>query len=64
LDFDKGEPLAMTPEADSVFYLDSGDHTRIAFIRDSTGKVSEATLNSGPWELRGRRLEEGIPLQP
>jgi CubicO group peptidase (beta-lactamase class C family) len=64
LDFDKGKPLAMTPEADSMFYLDGGDHTRIAFIRDTTGKVSEAALNSGPWELRGRRLEESIPLQP
>jgi hypothetical protein len=64
LDFDKGKQLAVTPEADSTFYVDSGDHTRIAFIRDSTGKVSEAALNPGPWELRGRRLEEDVPLQP
>jgi hypothetical protein len=64
LDFDTGKPLAITPEADGVFYLDGGDRTRIAFIRDSTGKVSQAVLNSGPWELRGRRLEESISLQP
>jgi hypothetical protein len=47
----------MMPQADGVFYLDSGDHTRIAFIRDSNGKVTEAVLNPGLWELRGRRLE-------
>jgi hypothetical protein len=57
LDFEKEKPLMMMPQADGVFYLDSGDHTRIAFIRDSNGKVTEAVLNPGLWELRGRRLE-------
>ncbi len=57
LDFEKGKPLAMAPQASDVFHVDGGDHTRIAFIRDSTGRVSEAVLNPGPWEQRGRRLE-------
>jgi hypothetical protein len=30
----------------------SGDHTRIAFIRDAAGKVNGAVLNPGPWEPR------------
>jgi hypothetical protein len=57
LDFDKGAALALTPEGVGAFYVDRGDHTRVAFIRDSTGKVSEAVLNPGPWEQRGRRVE-------
>jgi membrane-associated protease RseP (regulator of RpoE activity) len=57
LDFEKGKPLEMMPQADGVFALDGGDHTRIAFIRDSSGKISEAVLNPGPWEQRGWRAE-------
>jgi S1-C subfamily serine protease len=57
LDFDKGEALTMTPDGDGAFYVAGGDHTRIAFIRDSEGKVSEAVLNPGPWEQRGWRVQ-------
>lgn len=64
LDFEKGKPLEMTSQADGVFALDAGDHTRIAFTRDSTGKVCEAVLNPGPWEQRGRRLDEPSTLSP
>jgi CubicO group peptidase (beta-lactamase class C family) len=56
LDFEKGKPLAMTSQGDGVFCVDGCDHTRIAFIRDPAGKISEAVLNPGPWEQRGRRL--------
>jgi hypothetical protein len=35
------------------FQVESGDHTRIAFVRDAAGKVKGAVLNPGPWEQRG-----------
>ena len=57
LDLDKGKPVAMQPRSDNEFYLDGGDHTRVAFIRDASGKVSEVVLNPGRWEQRGRRVE-------
>ena len=57
LDFEKGRPVRIQPMSNSEFYVDGGDHTRLAFIRDSAGKLSEAILNPGPWELRGRRID-------
>jgi CubicO group peptidase (beta-lactamase class C family) len=57
LDFEKGRPIRMEPISNSDFYVDGGEHTRLAFIRDSAGKVSEAILNPGSWELRGRRID-------
>jgi len=37
----------LTAASSDEFYVDSGDHTRIAFVRDSTGKVSGAILILG-----------------
>jgi CubicO group peptidase (beta-lactamase class C family) len=53
LDFDKGRPVPVVARSRDEFYVESGDHTRIAFIRDAAGKVSGAILNPGPWEQRG-----------
>jgi CubicO group peptidase (beta-lactamase class C family) len=53
LDFDKGQPTPMAVLAKDQFYVEGGDHTRIAFIRDAAGKVNGAILNPGPWEQRG-----------
>jgi CubicO group peptidase (beta-lactamase class C family) len=53
LDFDKGQPTPVAVLSKDEFYVESGDHTRIAFIRDSAGKVNGAVLNPGPWEQRG-----------
>jgi CubicO group peptidase (beta-lactamase class C family) len=53
LDFDKGQPTPVAVLSRDEFYVESGDHTRIAFIRDAAGKVSGAVLNPGPWEQRG-----------
>jgi hypothetical protein len=39
--------------ANDEFHVESGDHTRIAFLRDAAGKVNGAVLNPGPWEQRG-----------
>lgn len=53
LDFDKGEPTPVAALSKDEFYVEGGDHTRIAFVRDAAGKVNGAVLNPGPWEQRG-----------
>jgi Beta-lactamase/PDZ domain len=53
LDFDRGQPTPVAVLSRDEFYVESGDHTRIAFIRDAAGKVNGAVLNPGPWEQRG-----------
>jgi CubicO group peptidase (beta-lactamase class C family) len=57
LDFEKGKPVAVMAASDSEFYVDGGDHTKIAFTRDSAGKVSGAVLNPGRWEQKGVRID-------
>jgi CubicO group peptidase (beta-lactamase class C family) len=54
LDFEKGKPVRLKAISGSEFHVDSGDHTRITFERDSSGKVASAVLNTGPLEQRGR----------
>ena len=53
LDFDKGQPTPVVARSKDEFQVESGDHTRIAFTRDTAGKVNGAILNPGPWEQRG-----------
>jgi hypothetical protein len=53
LDFEKGQPTPVAVLSRDQFYVESGDHTRIAFTRDAAGKVNGAVLNPGPWEQRG-----------
>jgi hypothetical protein len=57
LDFDRRQPTPVTPLGDDEFYVESGDHTRVAFVRDAAGKVNGAILNPGPREQRGARAE-------
>src|SRR6266702_4175450 len=45
LDFDKGLPTSVAARSKDQFYVESGDHTRIAFIRDATGKINGAVLS-------------------
>jgi CubicO group peptidase (beta-lactamase class C family) len=56
LDFEKGKPVALKALSGNEFYVDGGDHTRIAFVRSPAGKVSGAVLNPGPWQQEGVRL--------
>jgi membrane-associated protease RseP (regulator of RpoE activity) len=56
LDFEKGKPVVLKPLSGNEFYVDGADHTRIAFVRNSAGKVSGAVLNPGPWQQEGVRL--------
>ena len=54
LDFEKGKPVRLKAISGSEFHVDNGDHTRITFVRDPSGKVASAVLNAGPLEQRGR----------
>jgi hypothetical protein len=46
-------PTSVAALSKDQVHVESGDHTRVAFIRDATGKVDGAVLNPGPWEQRG-----------
>ena len=56
LDFEKDKPIAVRAISGDEFRVDSGDHTRIAFVNDAAGKVSGVVLNPGPWEIRAAKL--------
>jgi CubicO group peptidase (beta-lactamase class C family) len=58
LDFDSSKPTPIAAVAKDEFHVESGDHTRIAFTRDATGKISGAVLNPGPWEQRGTLAQD------
>ena len=57
LDFDKGRPTPVAVLSNDEFHVESGDHTRIAFVRDAAGKVNGAVLNPGTWEQRGALVQ-------
>jgi CubicO group peptidase (beta-lactamase class C family) len=57
LDFEQGKPLVLAPASPDEFYVDGDDHTRLAFVRDTEGRISGAVLNPGPWQLNGERIE-------
>jgi CubicO group peptidase (beta-lactamase class C family)/C-terminal processing protease CtpA/Prc len=57
LDFDIGKPITVRAISDVEFYVDGGDHTRIAFTGDRSGKITGAVLNPGPRELKGFRID-------
>jgi CubicO group peptidase (beta-lactamase class C family) len=56
LDFAKGAPVAVTAISQNEFFIDSGDHTRLAFERDEAGKPARLVLNPGPWQITGQRI--------
>jgi hypothetical protein len=58
LDFDTRKPIAaLQPISDSEFHVDGGDNTRIEFITDQPGKVTDAILNPGPRQIKGFRID-------
>jgi CubicO group peptidase (beta-lactamase class C family) len=57
LDFEKGTPIAVVPTSRDEFFVDGGDHTRLAFLHDEIGKVTGLVLNPGPWQITGRRTD-------
>ncbi len=56
LDFEKDKPIAVRAISSGEFRVDSGDHTRIAFVNDAAGKVSGVVLNPGPWEIKAAKI--------
>jgi hypothetical protein len=56
LEFEKGMATPIVAISGDEFSVDGGDHSRIAFVRDSAGKVSGVVLNPGRWEQRGARM--------
>jgi Beta-lactamase/PDZ domain len=44
-EIEKGKSVALHAISNTEFYIDSGDHTRLAFVRDKAGKVSGVALN-------------------
>ena len=56
LDFDKGAPVAVIAISEDEFFVDGGDHTRLAFKRDPAGKPARLVLNPGPWQITGERI--------
>ena len=56
LDFEKDKPVPVKAVSDTEFYAETGDHTRLAFVRDPTGEVSGVVLNPGAWEIRAAKI--------
>ncbi|WP_315836886.1 serine hydrolase [Bradyrhizobium prioriisuperbiae] len=56
LDFEKGAAITVAPMSSNEFFVDGGDHTRLAFLRDATGKPTRLVLNPGPWQITGQRI--------
>jgi CubicO group peptidase (beta-lactamase class C family) len=56
LDFEKGAAIAVVPMSSNEFFVDGGDHTRLAFLRDGSGKPTSLVLNPGPWQITGQRI--------
>ena len=56
LDFERGAPTTVVPLSSNEFLVDGGDHTRLAFVHDGTGKATSLVLNPGPWQITGHRI--------
>jgi hypothetical protein len=56
LDFEQGAPIAAVPMSSNEFVVDSGDHTRMAFLHEGAGEPTGLVLNPGPWQITGQRI--------
>jgi hypothetical protein len=52
LAFEKGKATPLVATSNNEFAVEDEDHTRIAFVRDTAGRVSGLILNPGPWEQK------------
>ena len=57
LDFEKGKRQPLKPLSNNEFRVESGYHTRLAFLTDASGKVTRAVLNPGAWQIEGAKLD-------
>jgi hypothetical protein len=55
LDFEKSAPIPVVPMSNNEFFVDGGDRTRLAFVRDEAGPM-RLVLNPGPWQITGQRI--------
>lgn len=56
LDYEKGAPVAVIAISEDEFFVDGGEHTRLAFEHDPAGKPARLVLNPGPWQITGERI--------
>jgi CubicO group peptidase (beta-lactamase class C family) len=56
LDFEKGAAVPVVAMSNNEFFVDGGDHTRLAFLRDGAGAM-RLVLNPGPWQITGERID-------
>jgi hypothetical protein len=56
LDFEKNAPITVVPLSSNEFFVDGGEHTRIAFVRDGAERPTDFVLNPGPWQITGQRI--------
>src|SRR5262249_19170443 len=56
LDFEKGAPVTVVSMSSNAFFVDGGDHTRLAFLRDRPDQTMRLVLNPGPWQITGQRV--------
>jgi len=61
LDFAKGAAIKALPMSSNEFFVDGGDHTRIAFLSEGGGRATGVVLNPGPWQIRVGGSTEGRP---
>jgi CubicO group peptidase (beta-lactamase class C family) len=59
LEFEKGKATPLVATSSNEFTVGDEDHTQIAFVRDAAGKISELTLNPGPWEQKAAMIATG-----
>jgi CubicO group peptidase (beta-lactamase class C family) len=55
LDFEKGAAIPVVAMSNNEFFVDGGDHSRLAFLRDGAGPM-RLVLNPGPWQITGQRI--------
>jgi hypothetical protein len=56
LDFEKGAAIPVVAMSSNEFFVDGGDHTRLAFLRDGADATMRLVLNPGPWQITGQRI--------
>ena len=56
-EFEKGKPVPVKATSTTEFHEDGGDHTRLAFVSDESGRVSGLILDPGPSEVRAAKMK-------
>jgi hypothetical protein len=44
------------PTSSNEFFVDRGDHTRMAFLHEGVGKATTSGCSFGPWQIAGQRI--------